>query len=58
MKWEELSDTQLENRVNLVCRFDRLTDEVRNTFLWWAEHGRVEILPIADVRRVLAYPKK
>lgn len=58
MKWEELSDTQLENRVDLVCRFDRLTDEVRNTFLWWAEHGRVEILPIADVRRVLAYPKK
>ena len=58
MKWEELSDTQLQNRVELVCRFDRLTDEVRDTFLWWAEHGRVEILPIADVRRVLAYPKK
>ena len=37
--FEEFSDEELQERINLVCDFDRTCDEIRDMFIKWIENS-------------------
>lgn len=40
--FEDWDDDQLRERVEIVCAFDRLCDDMRDTFVYHLQNGRIE----------------
>lgn len=41
----------LKERVNLVCRFDKLCNDIRDTFLWYLENSEIKEIEVVHTEK-------
>lgn len=45
------SINELKERVNLVCRFDKLCNDIRDTFLWYLENSEIKEIEVVRTEK-------
>lgn len=49
--FKDWSINELKERVNLVCRFDKLCNDIRDTFLWYLENSEIKEIEVVRTEK-------